>query len=103
MDRADQTIKDLAGSVSGPNQAQFDECLQKQLSLGLVLRDKEVGERVGVNSTPTFFLNGEKIAFNSAEALHALLQARLSKAEPGQSDEQVQQSKLAASSTVKTF
>jgi protein-disulfide isomerase/uncharacterized membrane protein len=42
----------------------FDTCLASPEALELVKEDAKLGERLGIRSTPTFFLNGRKIEGN---------------------------------------
>jgi protein-disulfide isomerase len=74
---ATTAIEDMALRIEGINRAELLDCEKKELSLGVVLRDKQLGEQLGVNSTPTVFLNGEVVQFGSAAQLHDLLQAHL--------------------------
>jgi protein-disulfide isomerase len=74
---ADSQLASVAGQVPGVNQALLNDCLKKQLSLGVVLRDKALGAHMDVSATPTTFVNGEIVQFDSAAALHRLLLERL--------------------------
>jgi len=47
----------------------FDEDIQNKELASLVERDKNDGNRLGVNSTPTFFLNGKKLKLNRPQDL----------------------------------
>ncbi len=49
--------KDLALDV-----AKFEECLKNPAVDARVMADFAAGEAIGVNSTPTFFVNGKKVA-----------------------------------------
>ena len=52
----------------------FKSCMDRQMSLGAVIRDKDLGSRLGVKGTPTLFINGEQApAIQSAADLHRLL------------------------------
>jgi protein-disulfide isomerase len=52
----------------------FRECLKRQMSLGAVVRDREMGKRTGVVGTPTVFLNGIQIpGVRSGADLHKYL------------------------------
>jgi protein-disulfide isomerase len=70
---ADSQLLSIVTQVPGVNQAQMDDCVKKQLSLGIVLRDKALGSHMGVTATPTTFVNGETVQFDSGAALHRLL------------------------------
>jgi len=58
---ASRRINDLAAEVPGLAMESFRDCLKRQMSLGAVVRDREMGRRVGVVATPTVFLNGKQI------------------------------------------
>jgi protein-disulfide isomerase len=70
---ASKRINDQAAGVPGLNMEHFQECLDRQMSLGAVVRDREMGKRVGVVGTPAVFLNGLQIpgVRNGAE-LHSI-------------------------------
>jgi len=42
----------------GLDQAQYSQCMDQRAAWGTVLSDKQLGDSLGVNSTPTFYLNG---------------------------------------------
>lgn len=46
----------------GLDTAKFDECLKDPKVVAHVDSEFSVGEKIGVNSTPTFFVNGKKVA-----------------------------------------
>src|SRR5690348_565714 len=46
----------------------FQNCLQNQMSLGLVLRDGDLASTNGVDATPTLFINGNRITGIKDEA-----------------------------------
>lgn len=48
-------------SILNLNTEQFKFCLETDKTLSKVLNDTADGKILGINSTPTFFLNGEKI------------------------------------------
>jgi protein-disulfide isomerase len=54
-----QKVDDLASQVGGLNIRDFRDCLRRQTSLGMVLRDRQLGTILGVKGTPTMFINGE--------------------------------------------
>jgi protein-disulfide isomerase len=61
---ADQSKLDEAALVKtaaslGMDQKSFESCLQSGKYKQVVEQDVEAGSRVGVNATPTFFINGE--------------------------------------------
>jgi len=58
-DNVTQKVDDLAAQIETLNIRDFRECLRRQTSLGMVLRDRQIGTLVGVKGTPTMFINGE--------------------------------------------
>jgi protein-disulfide isomerase len=68
---------------AGMDQAEFDACMQRQDLVDVVSANVRVGnEEHGVDSTPTFILNGEKLPnMRSAEEFGAELDKALASAE----------------------
>lgn len=58
---------DLVGAVSalaiqaGVDRARFDQCMRERSAWGRVLADKALGDSIGINGTPTMFVNGRQI------------------------------------------
>ncbi|HYY99601.1 MAG TPA: thioredoxin domain-containing protein [Pyrinomonadaceae bacterium] len=65
--------------VLGLDRAKFDAALDSGRFADKVQRDISDGERIGVNGTPTFFVNGRRAADASYETLKAALDAALKK------------------------
>jgi protein-disulfide isomerase len=65
--------------VIGLDPAKFDAALDSGRFADKVQRDLNDGERVGVNGTPTFFINGLRATDASYETLKAALDAALKK------------------------
>jgi protein-disulfide isomerase len=71
---ASKRINDLAADVQGLDMERFRECQKRQMSLGTVVRDREMGKRAGVVATPTIFLNGVELpGVRNANELHRYL------------------------------
>ena len=84
---APEQIKELAAGVPRLDMERFQDCLNRQMSLGTVVRDRETGKRVGVVATPTVFLNGTQIpGVRSGAELHKYLSDALreNREEPSQ-------------------
>ena len=64
---------------TGLDCAKFDAALDSGRFADKVQRDLNDGERVGVNGTPTFFINGLRATDASYETLKAALDAALKK------------------------
>jgi protein-disulfide isomerase len=54
-------LQEFARTVPGLQVANFQNCLQNEMSLGLILRDLDLASANGVNATPTLFINGNRI------------------------------------------
>jgi protein-disulfide isomerase len=74
------SIQNLAQSVAqwartAPNldQERFDRCIKQSLTSGQIEQDIALGIDLGVNGTPSVFLNGEPIEVSSADELRALV------------------------------
>ena len=75
-------ILSLASNISTINQNQFHVCMERQLSLGSVIRDKKLAEDMGVGATPTLFVNGKVAGSIATPAeLHRTLQSGLTDVE----------------------
>ena len=64
---------------AGLSEAKFMACLQSQDNLDAIREMQAIaGSELGVNSTPTFFINGEKVTGNvGAEAFRKILDEKL--------------------------
>jgi hypothetical protein len=52
----------LARHITNLDLANFQGCLENQLSLGLVFRDLNLASANNIDSTPTLFVNGRRMA-----------------------------------------
>jgi protein-disulfide isomerase len=76
-----QKVDDLATQVGTLNIRDFRDCLRRQTSLGMVLRDQQLGTLAGVIGTPTLFIDGEPIAgLPDADEFHRRLVEALGEA-----------------------
>ena len=72
--RATGRIREIAAQVPSIEQSTFRNCMDRQMSLGVVLRDKHLGQQIGISGTPSIFLNGRSIlGISSANQFHQLL------------------------------
>ncbi len=69
-------LREWAGSL-GLDEALFDRCVQSGIKGKTVLDDFSQGEKIGVNSTPTYFVNGQRSPNNSVEAIGPMIDAAL--------------------------
>lgn len=66
------------GKELGLDPARFDKCVQNDETLDRVRADTQEGQAYGVNSTPTFFINGQPIVgLASFDSLKAILDREL--------------------------
>jgi len=73
----------LAASIPELDIKQFDTCVGQQMSLGAVIRDRDLAARLGVHGTPTVFLNGEQMhGISDAASLHRTLEEALERIQP---------------------
>ena len=61
----------------GLDRARFDAALESRKFAEKVERDVVDGQRLGVNGTPTFYINGKRVADRSYEGLKATIEAAL--------------------------
>jgi protein-disulfide isomerase len=74
-DNIAQKADDLAAQIEPLHIQDFRDCLRRQTSLGMVLRDRQIGTLVGVKGTPTVFINGEPLTgLPEAAELHRRLE-----------------------------
>jgi protein-disulfide isomerase len=60
----DGTIAELGkiGRLAGISETEFKACMANQALLNAIVAERQGGEQLGVDSTPTFFINGNKTA-----------------------------------------
>jgi protein-disulfide isomerase len=74
---------EFAATIPGLDLKQFKTCMDRQMSLGAVIRDRDLGTRVGITGTPTLFLNGERLnGIRSAAELHSALASAVERTKP---------------------
>lgn len=68
-------VHELAGRIPDLNATEFTACLDRQMSLGAVIRDRDMGARLRVTGTPALFVNGQLVVngIRTAAELHAIL------------------------------
>ena len=69
-------LKQYAG-VLGLDRKRFDAALDSGKFAGEVERDVRDGQKIGVNATPTFFVNGRQVTERTYESLKAAIEAAL--------------------------
>jgi protein-disulfide isomerase len=69
-------LKEYATQL-GLDRAKFDAALDSGRFTEKVRRDVQDGQRIGVNATPTVFVNGRRITDRSYEGLKAIIEAAL--------------------------
>jgi protein-disulfide isomerase len=74
-------LKEYATQV-GLDRAKFDQALDSGKYTDNVQRDLRDGGLVGVDSTPTVFINGRRVRDKTAEGLKAAIEAALKQARP---------------------
>ncbi|MFY9609848.1 MAG: thioredoxin domain-containing protein [Blastocatellia bacterium] len=76
-----ENLKDYATQV-GLDRAKFDQALDSDKYANNVRRDLRDGALIGVDSTPTVFVNGRRVRDRTAEGLKAAIEAALKQAKP---------------------
>lgn len=56
----------LMAKAAGLNDATFNSCMDSGKYAGQVSKDNQIAEQSGVNSTPTFFINGRLVMLSGA-------------------------------------
>jgi protein-disulfide isomerase len=69
-------LKEYATQV-GLDRTKFDESLKSNRYADKVMRDLDEGTRIGVNSTPTLFVNGKLVRERTREGLKAAIEAAI--------------------------
>jgi protein-disulfide isomerase len=71
----------FAASRSDLDQSQFSVCVERELSLGPVAQDQQLGERLGIRGTPSLFVNG--VRFDGLRTADEMIRA-IEQAERGE-------------------
>ena len=58
----------------------FDRCIRSEIKGTTIMADEAEGEKLGVQGTPSYFVNGSRIQTNSIQALSAAVDSALKKA-----------------------
>jgi predicted DsbA family dithiol-disulfide isomerase len=61
--------------VKGIDQPKFSACVDRELGLGPVTQDQQLGDKMGIHGTPTLFINGVRFdGMRSADEVNALVE-----------------------------
>jgi protein-disulfide isomerase len=74
-----EKLKEYASQV-GLDRKRFDAALDSHKYAGRVKQDLVDGEKVGIDSTPTLFINGKRVRARTREDLKAAIEAALKEA-----------------------
>lgn len=55
-------VLDGLAERAGVDRARYRQCVDERAAWGRVLADKALGDSLGINGTPTFFVNGRRLA-----------------------------------------
>ncbi len=69
-------LRELA-TVLGLDASLFDRCLSSGIKKDVVLADFAAGEKIGIDQTPTYFVNGVKVTDASYAGVSAAIEAAL--------------------------
>lgn len=62
--------------------AELEACILERRHEDLVLRDRQIAQAAGINSTPTVVVDGEQVPSPTFEAVSAAIESRLAQARP---------------------
>lgn len=74
-DMNSDAFRDWAGQLNLDTDL-FDRCIRSRIKAEIVLKDYEEGRALGVNGTPTYFVNGQKVE-GTPEALKSVIDTTL--------------------------
>ena len=74
-----ETLRTWASAL-GLDVALFDRCVRSEIKGETVMADEAEGEKMGVSSTPSYFVNGQRVPVNNLEALSAAIDVVLKQA-----------------------
>lgn len=77
LDNADDTFKSYAKDM-GLNAKEFDKCLASEETAARVQADMQEAQSIGVNSTPTFVINGMKVPGANPDGVKSAIDLKLS-------------------------
>ena len=77
LDNADDTFKAYAKDL-GLNAKEFDACLASEEIAARVQADMQEAQAIGVNSTPTFVINGMKVPGANPDGVKSAIDLKLS-------------------------
>lgn len=78
-DLGSESLRTWAGEL-GLDKALFERCLASGIKKKVVLADFAKGEKLGVNSTPSYFVNGQRVTIGQVGDLDAAVEAALKQA-----------------------
>jgi protein-disulfide isomerase len=84
-DNVKEKLGEFAKDVKEIDIDAFQQCIRNSMSLGLVLRDLNLGEANQVTGTPTLFINGHRLqgVENAARLRQLIAEARTEIESPG--------------------
>lgn len=72
----------LFGQLHAGNQSSFASCISSDATVAVVMQDTILARRLGVDGTPTFLVNDQKIVgFHGADVMDHLIEATIREAE----------------------
>jgi protein-disulfide isomerase len=65
----------FAATVKGIDQSKFSACVDRELGLGPVTQDQQLGDKMGIHGTPTLFINGVRFdGMRSGDEINQLVE-----------------------------
>lgn len=68
------------GAALGLNADLYDRCIRSEIKGDTIMADEAEGEKLGVQGTPSYFVNGKRVEVSSLEAMSAAIDAALAQA-----------------------
>lgn len=68
------------GAALGLDADLFDRCIRSEIKGDTVMADEAEGEKLGVQGTPSYFVNGVRVKENTLEAISAAIDEALTQA-----------------------
>lgn len=78
-DLSSTALRDWAREL-GLDEALFDRCVRSGIKKATVLADYKDGEKLGVNSTPSYFVNGVRVKENTLEGISSAIDSAIANA-----------------------
>jgi len=70
-----QKAIEYAATIKGVDETQLTSCVDRELALGPVMQDQQLGQKMGIHGTPSLFINGVRFdGARSADEINSLVE-----------------------------